>query len=68
MIFGSNPSPQEAMKKHKCPCGQKTTYDIWFDGEEFSIRSCCGGGCEAADNIKFCPYCGEKLVPHHKKL
>lgn len=41
--------------------GKDLCYGIqkWPDGT-FSIDSCCGG-CSAAQDIKFCPYCGEAL-------
>lgn len=29
--------------------------DMW------NVNGCCGGGCYVMENIKHCPYCGEKL-------
>lgn len=48
-----------------CDCGKSTEYGIfrWHDNQkkEWAIDSCCGGGCNAANNIQFCPYCGTKI-------
>jgi len=37
---------------------------IDYDKEKksFSINGCCGGGCYIITNIKYCPFCGEKLI------
>lgn len=46
----------------KCKCGSYTNYGIvYLEDNTFQIKSCCGGGCYAAINIKHCPYCGKKL-------
>lgn len=47
-----------------CECGKDTEYGIWIEksgDREISINSCCGGGCNAANNIKYCPFCGKSL-------
>lgn len=28
----------------------------------FAINGCCGGGCYVISKIKYCPFCGEKLI------
>lgn len=28
----------------------------------WSIMGCCGGGCAVVTDVRFCPYCGSKVV------
>lgn len=28
----------------------------------WNIEGCCGGHCYVLDNVRFCPFCGAKLV------
>jgi len=46
-----------------CECGKETNYGIFRhkDDNQYHIESCCGGGCVAVENIKYCPFCGEKI-------
>lgn len=55
--------------QHNCGKGKLNYgYDIFMNQtsggliEEFSINSCCGGGCNAVTNVVFCPFCGKALV------
>jgi hypothetical protein len=34
----------------------------WAEGG-WHVNGCCGGGCFVLTNIKFCPFCGTKLLP-----
>ena len=45
-----------------CDCGEDTEYGIYrlVNDDEWCIDSCCGG-CNSANNIKYCPFCGEKI-------
>ena len=31
------------------------------DGETWNVKGCCGGGCNVLWDVRFCPFCGEKL-------
>ena len=49
---------------YECECGKNTQYGIyrWKDDTDvWQIDACWGGGCNAATDIKYCPYCGRKL-------
>ena len=45
-----------------CDCGVTTEYGIYryISDDEWLIDSCCGG-CVSAVNIKYCPFCGQKI-------
>ena len=45
----------------RCSCGEDTEYGVFrYDKNgEFCINSCCGN-CNAANNVRFCPFCGKK--------
>lgn len=50
-------------------CTKENGYDICREKDgTFHLDSCDShGGCVAASNIQYCPYCGEKLTnptPH----
>ena len=30
--------------------------------DAWNINGCCGGGCFAVHDMRFCPYCGERLL------
>lgn len=50
-------------------CTEDLSYPIHFEEDinEYHLDSCDShGGCVAANNIKYCPYCGEELVKSHK--
>lgn len=34
---------------------------IEFVAGVWSVNGCCGGGCFVLHDLKFCPFCGERL-------
>lgn len=32
------------------------------DGKTWNINGCCGGGCFVVSEMRYCPFCGTKLV------
>ena len=36
---------------------------IEWDGSEWCLNGCCGGGCYVLIGISYCPFCGEKTSP-----
>ncbi len=33
--------------------------------DKWHVNGCCGGGCYVLQDIKFCPFCGERLGWFH---
>jgi len=52
---------------YTCDCGEETEYGIyrWKNHKEWAINSCCGG-CNSANEIKYCPYCGKEIKVEKK--
>jgi hypothetical protein len=32
------------------------------DKNVWNINGCCGGGCYVVTGVKFCPFCGTKII------
>ncbi len=51
--------------KNECQGDEHITYD--HTTNTWNVHGCCGGNCYVLNNIKHCPYCGDKL-PHVKSV
>jgi hypothetical protein len=46
------------------PASARPSAQFEYDEDEktWYIHGCCGGGCSVVTGMRFCPYCGTKIV------
>jgi len=54
-------------KKFKEQAELEDRFAIQDDGT-WAINGCCGGGCYVVVDMKFCPYCGGKILIRNESL
>jgi xanthine/CO dehydrogenase XdhC/CoxF family maturation factor len=48
-----------------CEALQRAMFEtlIVHEDKQWNVPGCCGGGCNVLFDLKFCPFCGSRLLP-----